>query len=258
MYPPERHRKLRLLIKKVNRERKRQAKKIDILCNDLIAAQRDFIKRLSIISSTAGFYKSILGTTDLARLLDAASDYVKQEIPSANVAFFLRSAASGDGFELCISESDSSGRSPPASEKPADDEKHRFERCFTPELVENICKSNGVCTIEDMLVMGLQDSPTELNKISAATIPLEQFGRSLGFILLYRAAGDGLESGASRTPSHAKLVSEKRQAGAGQAGSGDFTAGTGFSHHELTGVSTITAGLSKAIQSCQVIMGWGR
>jgi len=247
MYPPERHRRLRLLIRKVNRERKRQAKKIDILCNDLVAAQRDFIKRLSTISSTAGFYKSILGTTDLTRLLDAACDHIQREIPGIDVAFFLRCAGSGDGFEMHIPESDPSGRNPPASEKPADDEKHRFEKCFTLELVESVCKSNRVCTIEDMLAMGLQDSPTELNKISAATIPLEQFGRSLGFILLYRAAGCGLEGGESRAPSHA-----------GQAGDGDFAAGTGFSQDELTGVSTITAGLSKAIQSCQVITGRGR
>jgi hypothetical protein len=33
----QRHRRLRLLIKKLNKERKKQAKKIDILCNDLIA-----------------------------------------------------------------------------------------------------------------------------------------------------------------------------------------------------------------------------
>ena len=84
MYQTERHRRLRLLVKKLNRERKRQAKKIDILCNDLIAAQRDFIRRLNTISFTANFYKSIVGASDLARLLNTAGRYVKEEIADVN------------------------------------------------------------------------------------------------------------------------------------------------------------------------------
>ena len=61
----QRKKRLRLLIGKLNKERKKQAKKIDILCNDLIAAQRDFIKRLSTISFTADFCESIIGVSDL-------------------------------------------------------------------------------------------------------------------------------------------------------------------------------------------------
>ena len=42
----QRHKRVRLLVKKLNTKRKKQAQKIDILCNDFIAAQRDFIKNL--------------------------------------------------------------------------------------------------------------------------------------------------------------------------------------------------------------------
>lgn len=130
----QRHKSLRLLISKVNKERKKQAKKIDILCNDLIAAQRDFIKRLNTISFTASFYESIIGTTDLSTLFYTAGKLIKDEIPDANIAFFLRQAES---FELHLFESD----------QPITLEQQRLENCFTPELVDNICKSNKICTL---------------------------------------------------------------------------------------------------------------
>jgi len=93
----KRHERLRLLIKKLNRERKQQAKKTDILCNDFVAAQREFIRRLNTISFTAAFYESILGATDLNDLLYTAAALIKEEIPGSNVTFFLRQP---DSFEL--------------------------------------------------------------------------------------------------------------------------------------------------------------
>ena len=49
----QRHQRLRLLLKKLNKDRKKQAKKTDILCNDLIGAQRGFIRKLRSISFSA-------------------------------------------------------------------------------------------------------------------------------------------------------------------------------------------------------------
>jgi len=192
-------------MKKLNKERKKQAKKIDILCNDLIAAQRDFIRRLDTISFTANFYKSIVGATDLGTLLYTAGKLVKDEIHDANVAFFLRR---GDSFELHMFES----RQPIALEK------QDLENCFTAELVGNICKSNKVCTLDDMFAMGLQGNLVRLNKISVATIPLGQLGSSLGFVLIYRSSQN-------------KLTAD-----------------------ELNNIAAIAPGLSKAIQSCQVLL----
>ena len=200
----QRHRRLRLLVEKLNKEREKQAKKIDILCNDLIAAQRDFIKRLNTISFTANFYESIVGTTDLSSLLHTVCKLIKDEILDANVAFFLRQE---ENFELHMFESD----------QPITLEKQRLENCFTPELVDNICKSNKLCTLEDMFAMGLQGNLVELNKISAVTVPLGQFGPSLGFILIYRSSEN-------------KLTDD-----------------------ELNNITAVTCGLSQAIQSCQAL-----
>ncbi len=198
----QRQRRLRLLIKKLNKNRKKQAKKIDILCNDFIAAQRDFIKSLKTISFIANFYESIIGITDLNSLLYTAVKLIKEGNADANVTFFLRQS---DNFELYMFE----------SEQPITLEKQHLENCFNNELMNNICKSNKVCTLDDMFAMGLQGNLIGLNKISGVTIPLGLHGSSLGFVLICR-------------PSENKLTAE-----------------------EISNISAVTCGLSRAIQCCQ-------
>jgi hypothetical protein len=176
-----RRRRLRLLIKNLNKERKKQAKQIDILCNDFVAAQRDFIKRLNTITFTANFYESIIGATDLGGLLQAAARIIREEIVGANVTFFLRR---GDDFELHMFE----------SEQPIVLEKQHLENYFNSELMDNICESNKVCALEDMFGMGLEGNLAGLNKISAVTVPLGAAGPSLGFILIYRSSEDKLNA----------------------------------------------------------------
>jgi len=216
----QRHRRLRLLLKKLNKERKRQAQKTDILCNDLIAAQRSFIKRLKTISFTANLYESIIGTTDLNDLLYTAARIIRTEDADANVTFFLRSGedASTDlcaGFELHTFES-----SPPITfekQHSLDGARDRLENCFGPELMNSICTSNAVCTLEDMFAMDVQGNLTGLNNISAATFPLGVPGSSSGFMLVYRS-------------SEHKLTAD-----------------------EIDRIRAVTCGLSRAIDSCQAL-----
>ena len=213
----QRHKRLRLLISKLNKERKNQAKKTDMLCNDLIAAQRDFIKRLSTISFAADFYKSIIGITDLGKLLSTAGKLIKDKIADANIAFFLHQAES---YELYIFESDKPiaiTNQPLPAEACLANVGQQLENCFTAELADNICKSNKPCTLDDMFAMGLQGNLMQLNKISAFAIPLSQLGPPLGFILICRSSEN-------------KLTTD-----------------------DLNKVSAITYGLSRAIQSCQVL-----
>jgi len=211
----QRHRRQRLLIKKLNKARRKQAQKIDILCNDLIAAQREFIRRLGTISFVATFCESIVGTTDLDGLLATAVRLIKAEIGQTNITFFLyRDQGPGtDSVQMHMFESsDETALDSAATPGPGQLESH-----FSPELVENICKSNKVCHLNDMFAAGLQGNLAELNKISAVTIPLGQFGSSLGFILVYRSSQD-------------RLTAE-----------------------EIQRISAITHGLSQAIASCQAI-----
>ena len=177
----QRHRRLRLLIKKLNKDRKKQNQKIDILCNDLIAAQRNFIKRLGIISFVGNFYESIIGTTDLNKLLYTAVEFFRAENADVNVTFFLRQE---ENYELFMFESD----------RPIAIEKQYIESCFTPELMDSISKSNKLCSLDDMFAMGLQGNLNELNKISAVTIPIGLLDSSLGFILVYRSSENRLNA----------------------------------------------------------------
>jgi len=200
-----RQKRLRRLVKKLNEERKKQAQKIDILCKDFIAGHKDFIKGLDTVSFAASFYESIVGATELTNLLYIAGKTIRDEIGDVNVAFFLRKNKS---FELHLFESD----------RPVTLEKYDLENCFTHDLVDNICKSNKQCTLDDLLKMGLQGNPSVLRNISLVAVPLGQFGSSFGFILIYRPA------------------QEK------------------FNGERIKNVVAITSGLSRAIDSCQMLM----
>jgi len=175
----QRHKRLRLLTKELNKDRKRKAQQIDILCNDLIAAQRGFIKKLKTISFTASFYESIVGVVDLNNLLYAAVKQIRRKVDDTKMAFFLRQAES---FEMHVFDS---GR-PPALGR------QQLENCFSQELTESICQSNKVCTLEDIFEMGLGGDLAALNGVSAVTIPLGVFGSSSGFMLVCRSADDRL------------------------------------------------------------------
>jgi hypothetical protein len=236
----QRHKRLRLLISKLNKQRKKQAKKIDILCNDFIAAQRDFIERLNAVSFAADFYQSVIGLTDLSKLLHTVSKLIKQEVTHANVTFFLRQSTdcglkdftaetaeiaepelSFNDYLSVLSASSAVKKSKLhtfESEKPIGLEDYRLENCFTAELVEQICKANKLCNLDDMFAMGLQGNLVGLSKVSAVTVPLGDLGQSLGFILIYRSSEN-------------KLTTD-----------------------ELSRISAIRAGLARAIQACQVLL----
>jgi len=202
----KRNKRLRLLIARLNKERKRQAQKIDILCNDLVAAQREFIKALKVINFSADFYEAITGLTDLNELLCTAGNLLKDEIENANVAFFLLQSRN---FELHIFESD----------RPIDLEDRRIENYFTTESVNNIAKSNHICTIDDMLAMGLQGNPRCLEKLEAVGLPLNHRGCSLGLVLLYRPF---------QNP---------------------------FTIEELKSISQTSTGLARSIAACRALVG---
>jgi hypothetical protein len=176
MSQTERQRRLRLLVKRLNKERKRQASKVDILCNDLIGAQRDFLRRLNHIGFAARFYKGLLGAADPRALLEHACRLIRQELPATRVVLFLRQA---DGCE---------GRVYEDAEAVAGLGDLRLEDWLTPNMTASICKSNRLCTIEDLLGMGIEGSSELLRRFSMATVPLNEMGRSLGFVLLCRTA----------------------------------------------------------------------
>jgi len=199
----ERQKRLRLLVKRLNKERKRQASKVDILCNDLIGAQREFMRRLNHIDFAARFYKGLLGTADLRSVVIQAGRLIREELEGARVVFFLRQGDSGEARAWDV-------------ELACDSEDVRLEDYVTPGLAAGISKSNRLCTMDDLFGMGLEGNRQVLNGLSAVTVPLNDLGRSLGFVLLCRAADHPLDS------------------------------------DEIERVTLVACGLSQAIRSCGV------
>jgi hypothetical protein len=193
---------MRLLIGRLNKIRKKQAQQIDILCNDFIAAQKQFVKALKVIGFAADFYEGIAGLTDLNELLGNASVLIQEQIPDINVAFFLLASSRADvlqpkGFELHIFESDKADTLSPVEQglqEPISPEDKRIENFFTTEQVDEIGKSNRLCTMDDMLAMGLVSNPLCIEKIAAVGLPLNNRGCSLGFVLLYRSSKSPITS----------------------------------------------------------------
>jgi len=202
--------KMRLLIGRLKTERKKQAQKIDILCNDFIAAHRQFIRGLGVISFAADFYESIAGVTDLHELLCTAGRLIEDRIGGANVAFFLRRR---NNFELHVFETD----------QPIEMENRRLENCFTTEVVETISTSNKLCSLDDMFAMGLQGNPSCFDKLSAFAVPINDRGSSPGLILIYRSSrreltGEELHSIVSIAPGLCRAIGSCRAlAHSGQA-----------------------------------------
>jgi len=172
MSQTERSKRLRLLVHKLNKQRKRQASQIDILCHDLIGAQRSFLHRLQDIGFAAEFYRSLLGCTDVHGVFARAGRIIKQELPGTGVTFFLRQP---DGCEVHACAGDESLYG--ARQGP-----HEH---FDPDLVESICKHNRPCMLDEILDLGANGDLAPLSRFSLVTLPLSDLGRSLGFALIY-------------------------------------------------------------------------
>ncbi len=169
----QRHSRLRKLISKLNKERKKQAQKIDILCNDLIAAQKDFIRSLDRISFAAHFYEAIIGRKSLSDLFDTAGDMIRQKIREASVAFVLRGE---NGFEIHT----------PSNDHGSIIKKQQLRSYFSEPVLEAVSYSNKPCSLNEIFAMGMGGSPKFWKGIQAGTVPLGRFGQSDGFIFICR------------------------------------------------------------------------
>ena len=163
-------------LKKLTEE---QAKKIDILCNDIIGAHGDFSRQLGNLAFAVRFYESLLAQSDIGAVLTTAAELIRSAVADCNVAVFL---VDRGRFELHIVDKDS----------PIDIDTGRLEACFTSEVADSICRSNRVCSLNDMFEMGLIGNLSELGRICAAAVPLACSGAAVGFILLYRRSEERL------------------------------------------------------------------
>jgi hypothetical protein len=192
------HNRAHRAIQKLNQLKHKQGKQIDILCNDMVGAHKEFIKELRTLTYAVEFYETSLKCTDLPALVNNAADYVKTHVVDSDVTFFLLDPA---GFEV---------------HKPGSDDAESFgddsiEACFTLPIVQQLCRSNKICTLNDMLEIGLVGSPAAFSNISAVALPLGRIGCFVGFVLITRSAEtpitpDELEDVVSIAPGLANAI----------------------------------------------------
>ena len=180
-----REKRVRGLVRRFNRIRKRQAQKIDILCNDLVGSQRKFIGQLGEMQKTLEFYETIAGCADLEDMLENAASKIQDWFGNANVAVYFNGS-----FRTHLVD----------SQILAGFEYEDFEQCFTTETIEHICNSNQCLDLKELLMAGLQANPKLIKPVCAAVIPLTH-NSCRGFLLVYKPADQTI------TAQQVKLVS---------------------------------------------------
>jgi hypothetical protein len=206
----ERNKRAWQVIRKLKALRDEQAGKIDILCKDVIGAHGDFSRQLSNLSFAVRFYESLLTQNGTGAVLTAAAESIRSGVAGCNVAVFL---ADSNGFELHVADEDS----------PIDIDAAGLESYFTSEVVDSICRSNRVCSLDDMFEMGLIGNLGQLSRICTAAVPLGYSGRVVGFILLYRSCEnvftrDELARVVAITPGLCRVIGACQNSSVPQAG----------------------------------------
>jgi hypothetical protein len=167
--------KYRRLIRQLNGIRKEQAKKIDILCNDILAAHGNFINHLKNFQFAADFYESILGQTSPDLLAKAVGEFFIDNLNGVNAAVVF--IVSGQP-QIHIYATD-----PGLEEIPS-----QISPYLTARMVQMVCQTGKICTADELCTMGFFAGPAVLKKISLAAIGLNKAGPDLGMLILYRSA----------------------------------------------------------------------
>jgi transcriptional regulator with GAF, ATPase, and Fis domain len=199
----ERHTRLRSLAHNINRQRKVQARKIDILCNDMVQAHRGLLESLTSISFTSSIHESLIACRDADDVLKAISGIFCKRFGECGIAMLL---TDGSGVTTHNAEAPVT-LSSEASELPS---------FFTAENVRSICSGNHVCLLPELLELPVQMPPKLTKELSAAAIPLSFGHHGLGVLLLFasqqKPISEKLIRAATITaPAIAKALAASRQ-----------------------------------------------
>lgn len=169
------HKRALKVIRQLRSHQETQGRKIDILCSDMVSAHIQFAQKQSRMNFAVSFYESVLGCADRQSVLDAAIRCIEANVLDSGCAIFLLAE---EGFSLHGAENGGH----------YEIETSHLQDWFSPPLVDQISQMNRVCTLEQLMRMGLQGPPAMLKTISAAAVPLGRFGHGLGFMFIYRHA----------------------------------------------------------------------
>ena len=167
--------RIRRLVSRLNKARRAQAKKIDILCKDMVQAHSDFVDKLKVLNFAADFYESLLSENDLAGISKKVAHYIRSRISGSSVAVFI---TGNQDYNIHL----------PNENEPVDVDVQVLEDCFNHPLVDCISRANRICSLDDMAEMGLDTEADIFKRISAVAIPIKSKGPGIGFLLIYCSA----------------------------------------------------------------------
>jgi hypothetical protein len=173
------------MVRRLNRNRKIQAKKIDMLCGDFVKFNRGFLDQLKNHELTLTYYEKILGISSLELLLDTTAEFIQDSILTANVAIYVQGS-----FKSHICDSQALN----------DFDGLELEKYFSNDLISHICGSYNCMGIDDLLEAGFNAGPEILKRITAVAIPFCQPNVGWAFIIVYR------DSASPITPGEIKAV----------------------------------------------------
>jgi FixJ family two-component response regulator len=81
--------RLRVAVRRLNDARRLVTRKVDLLCNDLVAAYGDLSRQLDLVRTTESFRGVVTASDDLEQMLCHAMDWILRQIGYANVAIWL-------------------------------------------------------------------------------------------------------------------------------------------------------------------------
>ncbi|HUB27409.1 MAG TPA: response regulator [Tepidisphaeraceae bacterium] len=89
--------KLKTAVRRLNESRRMVARKVDLLCNDLVGAYGELAKQLDQVRTQEGFRSLLAAAKDLEQLLCHAMDWMLRQHGYCNIAVWL---AGQDQFQL--------------------------------------------------------------------------------------------------------------------------------------------------------------
>lgn len=81
--------RLRAAVRRLNDARRLVTRKVDLLCNDLVAAYGDLSRQLDLVRTTESFRGVVVASDDLEQMLCHAMDWILRQIGYSNVAIWL-------------------------------------------------------------------------------------------------------------------------------------------------------------------------
>jgi hypothetical protein len=165
-----RYTRLRELVHSVNRQRKIQARKIDILCTDMVTAHRAIIDRLESLTFITRVHESLIGCSSTQEVLAGVSALFAERFGECGIALVTLDA---DGVTVCDTHVGLS------------DEVKELPSYFTAENIRAICAANRACTLPEMLELPAEIPPKTVEKATAVAVPMRNGREAIGLVLLY-------------------------------------------------------------------------